>query len=425
MPTLLEMIKEAVVSLNRSCRNSEIKNYILGRWPDQNPDSINDQINSASVNLPSRINYPENQRIVSTPREKYDFLYRTARGLVEIYNPEKHGNWGIFQFNGKFRIFRGDMPPDVSDYEKNYGVLYHTDLRWLRFLKTSGLRVINFWSNRTDMLTALYEGMPFFFKTEDQKIEGFGNFVRWERMSPADAWSQFGRGNGAQDMETFFSMLSENRRRDSGGDDDLITCFVLRNPVFFASPPSLSDCGISAFQTVRYIDSIEGAIITGEIGEFAPVDLHLPSEASGPVHSPSTVDTRPYQTALKEYLRRTYKERCAICGLDIPELLRASHIIPHSADDNTARRLDNSILLCSLHDSLLDRGLITLSLETGEYHIKLSSAIMKSNNPAVVRIREDLSHAAFRPPVEHPPSEDSLSYHNRYVFVDGKGHPRK
>lgn len=158
-------------------------------------------------------------------------------------------------------------------------------------------------------------------------------------------------------------MLSEDRRRDSGEDDGIITSFVLRNPVFFASFPSLSDCGISTFQTVKYIDSIEGAVITGVIEEFAPVDLHLTSELGGSVHSSSTSDGKLYQPALKEYLGRMYRRRCAICGLDIPELLRVSHIIPNSVNDTTARRLDNSILLCSLHDSLFDKGSITVSHE--------------------------------------------------------------
>ena len=153
---------------------------------------------------------------------------------------------------------------------------------------------------------------------------------------------------------------------------------------------------------------------------ITPGDLHLPSEAGGPVHSPSTGDGIPYQTVLKEYLKRTYGGRCAICGLDIPELLRVSHIIPHSANDNTARRLDNSTYLCTLHDSLFDQGLITVISERGKYSVRLSSALMKSDNPAVVRIREDLSRVT-----SHPPSESSLTYHNRYVFKDGKGNSRK
>lgn len=127
----------------------------------------------------------------------------------------------------------------------------------------------------------------------------------------------------------------------------------------------------------------------------------------------------------KEYLERTYKERCTICRLDNSELLRASHIIPHSANDDTTRRMDNSILLCSLHDSLFDQGLITMSYEAREYHIQLSSAIMKSDTPFLVRIHEDLSRATFHPLIEHPPSESSLTYHNRYVFLDGEGNSRK
>jgi hypothetical protein len=63
--------------------------------------------------------------------------------------------WDIFKSHGKYRIFRGDMPPDVSDYDRKYGVLCPTDLRWLRYLKASGLRLINFWSTRSSMLTAL------------------------------------------------------------------------------------------------------------------------------------------------------------------------------------------------------------------------------------------------------------------------------
>ena len=254
---------------------------------------------------------------MSTPREKYDFLFRTAWGMVEIYSPGRHGNWGIFQFHGKYRIYNGDMPPDLYDYEKNYGVLYHTDPDWLGFLKTSGLRVINFWSTRSSMLTAVYDGMPFFFKTGDQKIEGFGSFVRSEKISPAGAWAAYGAGNGAPDRETFLGMLGRDGRKNLQVEGRQITCFILRDPVFFSNPPLLSDCGVPAFQTVRYIDSIEGAVIAGEIEDLLPEDLHLPQEASGLTHSASTADSRPYQTQLKKYLMRAYGERCAIRGLDV------------------------------------------------------------------------------------------------------------
>ncbi|WP_156778547.1 DUF7669 domain-containing protein [Thermoplasma acidophilum] len=104
MPTLYDMIKEAVRFIKCPCSNSAIINYVLSKWSDQNHDSIQDQINSASVNLPSRVDYPENQKEVSSAREKYDFLYRTAKGVVEEYDPHKHGIWGILQFQGMYKI---------------------------------------------------------------------------------------------------------------------------------------------------------------------------------------------------------------------------------------------------------------------------------------------------------------------------------
>lgn len=56
-----------------------------------------------------------------------------------------------------------------------------------------------------------------------------------------------------------------------------------------------------------------------------------------------------------------YDHRCALTGLDLPELIHASHIIPWA--DNVPRRADptNGIALNVLHDRAFDRGLITFS----------------------------------------------------------------
>lgn len=68
--------------------------------------------------------------------------------------------------------------------------------------------------------------------------------------------------------------------------------------------------------------------------------------------------------------------RCAICGLNIRDLLIASHCKPW-AKANNEERLDvnNGILLCPNHDALFDRGLITFK-ESGE--IIISKEIEKS-----------------------------------------------
>ncbi len=418
MTTQLEMVKEAVVSYGGRCSNKDIKDYILKKWPSTNLGSIDDAINSASVNRPSRVNYPQNQGIVESPREKYDFLFQRERGMVELYDPVKHGKWGIFIFKGKYRIYKGNKPTQNYNYESIYGIIYHTDIRWLNFLKGANEKIINFWSSRSTELKDLHFGMPFFFKTQDQKIQGMASFVRMERMTPIEAWEEFGNGNGAKDKETFLHMLNKDSKKDIYGSGNQIICFVLSDPVFFDNPPSLYSCGISTFQTLKYIDSIEASnIIDGIFGGIPDIE-NIPRTIDAPYQSSSPSYNRPYQERLRALLEKTYGNKCAICGLDVPELLRVSHIIPHSRNENTARNLDNSILLCTLHDSLFDKGFFTILYDNGNYSIKISDSIKNSNNPAIKRISSDLSNSVFNKPKKWPPAKTSLEYHNTKVFID-------
>jgi hypothetical protein len=65
-----------------------------------------------------------------------------------------------------------------------------------------------------------------------------------------------------------------------------------------------------------------------------------------------------FRRGLLEY----WDNRCAITGLAVPELLRASHIKPWASCDNDAERLDvfNGFLLLPNLDAAFDRGFITV-----------------------------------------------------------------
>lgn len=71
----------------------------------------------------------------------------------------------------------------------------------------------------------------------------------------------------------------------------------------------------------------------------------------------------------QDIFRRTLLEywggRCAVTGLDVVEVLRASHIKPWADCENDAERLDvfNGLLLAPHLDALFDRGLVTFSDE--------------------------------------------------------------
>lgn len=73
------------------------------------------------------------------------------------------------------------------------------------------------------------------------------------------------------------------------------------------------------------------------------------------------------QDIFRQGLLDFWEGRCAITGLAVPELLRASHIKPWAACETDAERLDvyNGLLLAPHFDAAFDQGFITVA-DTGE-----------------------------------------------------------
>lgn len=124
----------------------------------------------------------------------------------------------------------------------------------------------------------------------------------------------------------------------------------------------------------------------------------------------------------QEYFRRmilaNYDCRCALTGIDIPQLLLASHIIPWSDKSHQKDRLNpcNGICLSALYDRAFDKGLITISPDN--YSVRLSSALREYET-------EDYFDKHFgcvkgiiiTMPTEYKPNRDFLAYHRDHVFV--------
>ena len=85
-----------------------------------------------------------------------------------------------------------------------------------------------------------------------------------------------------------------------------------------------------------------------------------------------------FRRGLLEY----WDGRCAITGLDVPELLRASHIKPWADCDSDAERLDvfNGLLLASHLDAAFDSGFITFA-EDGA--VVVSEALPEGARPVL------------------------------------------
>lgn len=124
----------------------------------------------------------------------------------------------------------------------------------------------------------------------------------------------------------------------------------------------------------------------------------------------------------QDYFRRmilaNYGGRCALTGIDIPQLLLASHIIPWADKSHKQDRLNpcNGICLSALYDKAFDKGLITISPD--DYTVIFSSALRENETKEYydkhfgIIIGKKLTM-----PTEYLPNREFLAYHRDHVFV--------
>lgn len=124
----------------------------------------------------------------------------------------------------------------------------------------------------------------------------------------------------------------------------------------------------------------------------------------------------------QDYFRRmilaNYGGRCALTGIDIPQLLLASHIIPWADKSHKKDRLNpcNGICLSALYDKAFDQGLITISPDN--YSVILSSALQENETKAYYDKHFGcIKGQKLTLPTEYLPSREFLAYHRDKVFV--------
>lgn len=137
---------------------------------------------------------------------------------------------------------------------------------------------------------------------------------------------------------------------------------------------------------------------------------------SGPTEGSRLVRVRLVQSFFRDAVLSSYEYRCAMCRLDLPELLNASHIIPWRK--SVERRADprNGLALCSIHDRAFDRGLLTITETLTVLTAKRAKAKTsgKLHSVALIEIEgEELSL-----PKRFLPDPAALAYHRERIFKD-------
>jgi predicted restriction endonuclease len=129
------------------------------------------------------------------------------------------------------------------------------------------------------------------------------------------------------------------------------------------------------------------------------------------------VRVRRVQGFFRAAVLTSYNHRCALTGLDLPELLTASHIIPWS--ESVERRADprNGICLNSLFDRAFDRGLFTFD---DDLRVVVSPRLRQATSNARLPCSlDDLEGSRLKLPDRFPPDREAVRYHREMVFQAG------
>jgi putative restriction endonuclease len=126
------------------------------------------------------------------------------------------------------------------------------------------------------------------------------------------------------------------------------------------------------------------------------------------------VKTRVNQSVFRQIVLSNYAGKCAISGIDISDLLVASHILPWAKGESERLNPENGICLSALYDKAYDKGYIGI---TDKFEVVLSTALKKRASEAYYH-----THFAFLKdlpitlPQKYVPGKAFLQYHMDVVF---------
>jgi putative restriction endonuclease len=164
-----------------------------------------------------------------------------------------------------------------------------------------------------------------------------------------------------------------------------------------------------AFESQRSIAEFTEERVQKVAEEQILFDSNVPTEAQ------KSVRVRLVQRFFRETVLSSYNFSCAICRLNLPVLLNASHIIPWSVDITLRMNPQNGICMCVLHDKAFDKGLITID---DDYSLMLSTAIKKlQKEPAIQRGFISYEANRIRLPDRFTPDKKYLEFHRNNIFI--------
>jgi putative restriction endonuclease len=127
------------------------------------------------------------------------------------------------------------------------------------------------------------------------------------------------------------------------------------------------------------------------------------------------VKTRVNQTLFRDIVTNNYSNTCAVCGINLPELVIASHILKWSENENERLNPTNGICFCSTHDRAFELGFIGIN---ADYNISISKKLNDISDKKtldVVFYRHEKTKLIM--PDKYFPNKEFLDIHYQKRFV--------
>jgi putative restriction endonuclease len=126
------------------------------------------------------------------------------------------------------------------------------------------------------------------------------------------------------------------------------------------------------------------------------------------------VKTRVNQNTFRQIVLVNYNSKCAISGIDLPDLLIASHIIPWAENEQERLNPENGICLSPLYDKAFDKGLIGIDCH---YRVILSSEIKERTTKSFYQdYFGKIEGKPIQLPQKYLPRKEFLEWHLNLFF---------
>lgn len=126
------------------------------------------------------------------------------------------------------------------------------------------------------------------------------------------------------------------------------------------------------------------------------------------------IKVRVGQSFFRRVILTSYHQQCCICGLPVPEMLIASHIVPWRDANHHRLNPHNGLCLCALHDRGFDRGFVTVD---DDYELIVGDELRQYlPNDAVETYFKSYHGKPIQLPDKFIPQQELLAVHRENYF---------